>query len=84
MAESVIKYSYDHFPLLPIACSELDFFMLSGVFIVLPLDPEWGKKIRNTNRIQVLTSDFLDGTESLGQPSVGLRPTGASLEILMI
>ena len=32
---------YDYFPLLPIACSELDFFMLSGVFVVLPLDPEW-------------------------------------------
>ena len=29
--------------MLPIACSELDFFMLSGVFIVLPLDPEWGQ-----------------------------------------
>ena len=65
--------------------------MLSGVFIVLPLDPDSGflsevkdKKYNYRNTIQVLASHFLDGTESLGQPSVGLRPTEASLEILMI
>ena len=28
-----------YFPLLPMVCSELDFFILSGVFAAFPLEP---------------------------------------------
>ena len=63
--------------------------MLSGVFIVFPLDPEHGDNLQTLyaskcGHFKLLTCHLLDGTEGLGQPSVGLRPTRASLEILIV
>ena len=74
-------------------CSELDFFILSGVFAAFPLEPKIrglnGKKLvekleDKINLSKFLTSHFLDRAEGLGQPSVRLRPIRGSLEILIM